>query len=41
MRNNSLVFRNKISSICDTFLSKLISGQIRIKDAEKFVEGIL
>ena len=30
-----------LASIRDTLLPKLISGQIRIKDAEKFVEEVL
>jgi type I restriction enzyme S subunit len=32
--------RKIIANIRDTLLPKLISGQIRIKDAEKFVERI-
>jgi len=30
-----------LATIRDTLLPKLISGEIRVKDAEKFVEGLL
>ncbi|NPA09964.1 MAG: hypothetical protein GXO46_13320 [Chlorobi bacterium] len=38
---NNWLELTKLASIRDTLLPKLISGQIRIKDAEKFVEEIL
>jgi len=27
--------------LCDTLLPKLISGQLRVPDAERFVEGVV
>ena len=38
---NNLVQSQSLASLRDTLLPKLLSGELRIKDAEKFVENAL
>jgi type I restriction enzyme S subunit len=39
--DNNELQNNTLASIRDTLLPKLLSGEIRVKDAEKFVEAKL